>query len=84
MKNAAYFQETRWIKSRSKDQAIRPKQVNLFYLSLLNANFDILNNKQKRRFISEVNRLFGDDLRMIEHWSEKLHVPMNCGLLCMA
>lgn len=83
MKNAAYFQETRWIKSRFKTRAVRPKQVNLFYLNLLNANFNLLNAKQKRRFISEINRLFGDDFRMIEHWSEKLNVPMNCGLLCM-
>jgi hypothetical protein len=75
MKNAAYFQQMS--KSRFKHKAVKPKQKNLFYLKTMNANFSLLNTKQKARFVKDINRMFGDCSHMIEYWANKLNLSIK-------
>lgn len=77
MKNAAYFQQTVMCKSRFKHKAVKPKQLNLFYLKHMDVNFDLLNSKQKTRFVEDINRLFKNDYPMIEYWSNKLNLSFQ-------
>lgn len=77
MKNAAYFQQTAMCKTRFKYRAVKPKQQNLFYLKHINANFGLLNIKQKTRFAKDINRLFKNDYPMIEYWSNKLNLSFQ-------
>lgn len=76
MKNAAYFQQTKMVNPRFKHKSIRPKQKNLFYLTNMNCNFNTLCKKSQLRFISEIKRLFGEDVYMMEYWSKKLQISL--------
>ena len=77
MKNAAYFQQTSFVESKFKQKAIRPKQENLFYIKTRNANFNLLNNKEKNRLVENINKLFNNDLSMLEYFAKKFNISIK-------
>ena len=77
MKNSTYFQATNTVKSRFKHLAVNPKQSNLFYLKTTDANFALLNSKQKARLVKDVNRLFGNDFHMMEYFAKKHNLSVK-------
>jgi len=76
MKNAAYFYQTKGAK-RFKHKQIKPKQLNLFYLQVLKADFNLLNRKQQVRFVGDINRLFGDSEYMLRTFADKLNLRVR-------
>jgi hypothetical protein len=81
--NASYFQQTAFIKPRFKYKAVKPKQINLFYLKTMKADFSLLNKEEKLRLVKDINRLFKNDLMMIEYWANKLNCSVKLSAQCV-
>ncbi len=60
----------------SKNSFLPVPQNKIFYFTHFRREFLHLSKKQQDRFIKDLNKFFGGDYFMVEHWERKLNIKL--------